>query len=438
MGVVSSKRRVICALKKDQIRTRVGSRPSIIMKWYVNVFLAGVVSIAPARLLAEPGTLVTLGSIADRVRAQNPDLKAARLTVAEAVGRMRQSGQLENPHLEVAMDHNLGLSEGVFELGISQKFPVTDRLKLERNLGSTAVQAAQTEIREITNRLVGEAKAALVRVIAVRQRKELLSKQAGLANELADFIAETAKRGEASGLEAGQAKLEAARFLTQSRQLAAVEQQAIGRLKPLLGMSPGEILHVSGSLPSLRVPDGAADVDRPALEIARLAVIAAEQETAIERTKRYGDLEAGMFAGVERSIDEPVGAEVEGIVGLRVKIPLPFWDKNEGNIEAAEAKAKRRRLEVTALNQGILLEAEAARAEMLEWAELAQEIEQTLLPQAAEQTDLAEQAWRNGQGDLLSVLRFREQRLELAAARLEALENFQLARVRYQTALGNP
>jgi len=125
-------------------------------------------------------------------------------------------------------------------------------------------------------------------------------------------------------------------------------------------------------------------------------------------------------------------------VGIRFSIPLPFWDKNEGNIEAAEAKAKRRRQEVTALDQGIRLEAEAARAEMLEWASLAREIEQTILPQAAEQTDLAEQAWRDGQGDLLTVLRSREQRLELAAARLEALQNFQLALVRYRTALGNP
>jgi cobalt-zinc-cadmium efflux system outer membrane protein len=125
-------------------------------------------------------------------------------------------------------------------------------------------------------------------------------------------------------------------------------------------------------------------------------------------------------------------------VGLRVTIPLPFWDKNEGNIEAAEAKAKRRRKQVFALRQGIRLEAEAARAEMLEWAKLASEIANDLLPQAAEQTDTSEKAWRDGQGELLTVFRAREQRLELAAAQLDALQQFHLARVRYETALGNP
>lgn len=406
------------------------------MKWYNNVIFAGILACASGNLRAEPGTVVTLNSIAERVRRDNPDLKAARFRIDEAVGKLRQSGRLENPELESELEHNTGFDYGRLEIGLSQRFPVTNRLEIEKNLGATEVLAAQAEVREVTNRLVGEASEALVRVLAIRERKKLLGEQAELSNELAEFIAEVAKRGEASSLEAGQARLEASRFLTQNRQLAAAEQQAIGVLKPLLGIPLGEAVFVSGSLPSLSLPDGADEVERPALEIARLAVLAAEQETEIERTKRFGDARAGFYAAGE-NIGRS-GSEREGIVGIRFSVPLPFWNKNEGNIEAAEAKAKRRRQEVTALDKGIRLEAEAARAEMLEWATLAREIEKTLLPQAVEQTDLADQAWRNGQGDLLTVLRSREQRLELAAARLEALQNFQLALVRYRTALGNP
>lgn len=400
--------------------------------------LLGAVSLGFQPLQGEPGTVVTLATVGDRVRAQNPDLAAARLMIDEAVGRMKQAGRLENPDLEIEAGYNATSAERGLEIGISQKFPVTNRLKLEKDRGATAVMAAQTEIREVENKLIGDAREALVQVLAVRERKALLEQQTELSRELADFIDEVAKKGEASVIEAGQARLEASRFTTESRQLAAEEKRSIGNLKPLLGMAPGEILHVSGGLPGLRLPEGADQAKRPALEVAKLAVIVAEQDVAIEQTRRYGDLTAGFFAGAERVVDAPGAAEKEGIVGLRVTIPLPFWDKNEGNIEAAEAKAKRRRKEVFALRQGIRLEAEAARAEMLEWAKLASEIESELLPQAAEQTEIAEQAWRNGQSDLLTVLRSREQRLDLAAARLDALQNFQLARVRYQTALGNP
>jgi cobalt-zinc-cadmium efflux system outer membrane protein len=389
-------------------------------------------------VLAEPGVVVTLQNVGDRVRGQNPSLAAARLTVDEAVGRMKQSGRLENPELGIGLEHNDRFSEKRFELGLSQSFPVTRRLSLEKHLGATGVKAAEAEIREVENRLVGEARAALVRVLALRERRQLMERQAGLAKELAGFIGEVAKKGEASVIEAGQAKLETARFTTQGRQLAAEERRAVGELKPLLGMAPGEMLHVSGGLPGLRVPDGADPSGRPALEVARLAVLAAEQQAAIEQSRRYGDLTAGFFATAERVVDAPEPAEKEAVVGVRLSIPLPLWDKNEGNIEAAEAKAKRRRQEVLAVRREILLEAEAARTEMLEWAGLASQIENELQPQAAEHTRISEQAWREGQGDLLTVFRAREQNLELAAARLDALQQFQLARVRYQTALGNP
>ena len=389
-------------------------------------------------LCAEPAPVVTLSRVAPLVRTQNPDLAAARLTIDEAVGRLKQAGRLENPDLEIAGNQNTASTERGLEVGISQKFPVTNRLRLEKDLGVTAVEAARQEIREVENRLIGRARAAMIRVLATRQRKALLGQQSRVASELADFISSAAERGEASRIDAGQARLEAARFTTETRQLAATERRALGELKPLLGMQPGDPLHVSGSLPDLQIPTGADASKRPALEVARLAVVAAEQQAAIEQTKRYGDVTAGLFAAAEREIDEPNGAENEGIVGFRVSIPLPFWDKNEGHIEAAEARVTRRRKEVLALRQNILLEAEATRAEMLEWAKLAAEINDALLPQADEQTDLAEKSWRDGQSDLLTVFRSREQRLELAATRLDALKNFHLARVRYETALGQP
>lgn len=395
-------------------------------------------ALAVHSLSAEPATVVTLHSIGDRVRSQNPDLAAARLSIDEAFARMKHAGRLENPELQVVPRYNATSAERGLEVALNQKFPITNRLKLEKDLGVTEVESARLEIREVENQVIGEARAVMVRVLAARQRRDLLDQQSRLSTELADFVTAAAKRGEASTLDAGQARLEASRLMTESRRISAEARQAVGELKPLLGMGPAQTLHVSGTLPGLTLPDGANAGKRPALDVARLAVLAAEQTAAIERSKRYGDLTAGVVAAAERNIDEPNGAENEGIIGIQFSMPLPFWNKNEGNIEAAEARAERRRREVFALRQSILLEAEAARAEMLEWAKLAAEIDGTLLPEAAEQSEIAEQSWRAGQADLIDVFRTREQSLALAATRLDALQNFNLARVRYQTALGNP
>lgn len=390
-------------------------------------------------LIAEPSVVVTLGSIGDRIRAQNPDLAAARLRIREALGRMNQSGRLSNPDLDTAFEHNSRFREGKFEIGFSQRFPVTGRLQLEKDVSLTELKASEAEVREVERQIIAKAREAVVKVLATRQRRELLREQVGVSKEFSQFLSEIAAKGEGSALDAGQAKLEATGLSMEIRQLDASETALVGELKPLLGMRPGESLNVSGSLPSPSLPSVAVDpARRPDFQAAKLNAQAAAQDVALEQARRYDDVEGGLFAAAERTEDAPEGYKNEAIIGFRFKVALPFWNKNEGAIQAAEARKERKEKEAVALGRGIRLEAEAARAEMAEWTRLVGEIDSTLLPLADEQSKLAEDAYRNGQGEIQSVLRSREKRLQLSAAKLDALREFHLARVRHESALGKP
>jgi len=390
-------------------------------------------------LLAEPTVVVTLESVGDRVRSQNPDLAAARLRIQEAVGRMNQSGRLSNPDLETAFEHSTASGEGKFEIGLSQRFPVTGRLQLEKDVSLTELKASEAEVREVERQFIAKAREAVVNVLATRQRRELLREQIGVSKEFADFLSGIAAKGEGSAIDASQAKLEATSLSMEIRQLDASETALVGELKPLLGMRPGEALSVSGTLRSPSIPSIAADpASRPDFQAAKLNAQSAAQGLALEQARRYDDVEGGLFAAAERREDAPEGYENDAMIGLRFKVALPFWNKNEGAIQEAEARKERKEKEVIALGRGIRLEAEAARAEMAEWMRLVGEIDGTLLPLADEQSKLADDAYRNGQGEIQSVLRSREKRLQLSAARLDALREFHLARVRHESALGKP
>ncbi|MEO6474411.1 MAG: TolC family protein [Luteolibacter sp.] len=390
-------------------------------------------------LRAEPAVIVSLASVGDRIRAQNPDLAAARLRIQEALGRMNQSGRLANPELETSFEHNPRFREGKFEVGVSQRFPVTDRLRLEKDVSLTELKSSEAEVREVERQLVGQAREKVVKILANRQRRTLLREQSTVSGEFAKFLSEIAAKGEGSPLDAGQAKLEAASLAMEMRQLDAGETALVGELKPLLGMRPGEALSVGGNLPEPALPAATADPSRrPDFQGAKLEALAAAQGVALEQSRCYEDVEGGLFAGAERTEDAPNGYDNEAIVGVRFKIPLPFWNKNEGAIQEAQAKQIRKEKEAVALGRNIRLEAEAARAEMDEWARMIREIDDTLLPLADEQSKFAETTFRDGQGEIQSVLRSREKRLQLAAAKLDALREFHLARVRHETALGKP
>lgn len=394
---------------------------------------------ASVSLHADPSLVISLPGVADRVRAQNPDLAAARLRIDEALGRMRQSGRVPNPQLETSIEHTPQFREGRIELGFSQRFPVTNRLQLEKEVSLTRVKAAEAEVRDVERLLVSQARQVVVEILSIQQRRALLREQSELSNQLSGILEEAAKLGEASPLDAGQARLEAAAFAVQSRQLEAAETRAAGLLKPLLGMLPGTSLTVQGRLPDPVLPQAKVDPTlRPDFQAASLGATAAGQDLALEQARRYDDIDAGLFAAAERSEDVPKGVDTEAIVGLRLKIPLPLWDKNEGAIEAAQATGKRRQLETLALARSIHHEAETARGEMADWTQLLNELATTLIPLAERQATAAEDALRTGQGDVQSVFRSREKRLQLNAARLDALREFHLAQVRFETALGQP
>jgi cobalt-zinc-cadmium efflux system outer membrane protein len=390
-------------------------------------------------LAAEAGVVVSLASIGDRVRAQNPDLAAARLRIREALGRMNQSGRLANPELEAGFEHDPRMRQRSFEIGFTQRFPITGRLDLEKQVTLTEYKASEAEVREVERRIIAEAREAVVNVLSIRQRRELLDEQAGLASEFAGVLAAAAEKGEGSALDAGQAKLEAAGLAVEMRQLDAAETAVVGAVKPLLGILPGEPLHVGGTLPEPALPDAGVDpARRPDFQAAVLGARAAGEGVALEQARRYDDIEAGLFAAAERTEDVPEGYDKEALVGLRFKIPLPLWNKNEGAIEEAEARKERKELETVALGRSIRLEAEAARAEMAEWAKLLDELGGTLVPLADQQSAAAEDAFRKGQGELQAVFRSRGKRMELSSARLDALREFHLARVRYEAAIGQP
>lgn len=398
-----------------------------------------LLGLAPHTLLAEPGLVISYDNVAQRVRAQNPDLTAARARIREAEGRLLGAGRMPNPEIEGGVEHNRRFSEWKAEVGFSQRFPVTDRLRLEKSVGRIEVEAARAEVRQVERDLIASARGAMVEALTLRQRRGLLEKQAGLANDLAAFLDGVAAKGEGSPLDAGQARIEAAGLDATRRSLDAQEAGAIGKLKSLLGIQAGTPLHVTGTLPAPSMAAPAADPARRAdFQAKRLEAEAAAEGVALEEARRYEDIGAGVFVGGERTKDAPEGFEREAVVGLRLSIPLPLWNKNEGGIAEARARRERVELEAKALARNIRLEVEAARAEMERWAELVREIQDTLLPMADELSSAAEKAFREGQGELQAVFRSREKHLELANSRLDALKEFHLARIRHQAALGQP
>lgn len=379
---------------------------------------------------------ITLQNLPAHVRSTHPALLAARLSIDEARGRQLGAGRLSNPEVAFDFRHDNQFREGNVSLSFEQRFPITAKLKLERQITAQLVQAAELEVQDIERKFVAEASAAAIEVLAQQKRLELTRLQMGLMKELSDFVAARVGEGEISALDEAQLKLDSQRLELELRRLEGERVRLLG----LLRSAAGSDIEMQGTLPPIgKVPQKAPWEQRADYRMAKLKEEAAKNGLELARARKWEDIGAGVFLEGEKHEDGVTGLESRPFFGFRISLPLPLWNKNEGEVAEKSAGVNRSALETKALASSIRNEVTSALNEMQAAAQLENETREKLLPLMTEQLARLEKAYENGQTDLITVQRTREQRLQAESMLLDAARDFHLARIRYENAIGgNP
>jgi cobalt-zinc-cadmium efflux system outer membrane protein len=378
---------------------------------------------------------LSVESAAGHALKHNPTLAAARLRIEEARGRLQQSGRLSNPELELDFTRDTRGQEGSAGIALTQRFPLTARLRFEKAVSRAELAAAEAEVRDAERKQTADVRTAAVKLLALKGQRELRNQQLGNSQELSRFLLKRVETGEASGVDASQVELESRQIEVEDFQLAADEAVLLGELRPLLGLSGDDRLAITGELPTpKRLPSGADLDQRPDVQAAQSRAEAARAGVQEQRARRWEDFGVGASYTRDRQLDEPEPLETDQIVGFRFSLPLPLWNNNAGRIRAAEATAARAEQEVTATKLGADAEVSAARSAMDAYAKLIAELDDKVLPAATRIEGQLRENYATGQTALTEVLRARTRRLELQRQRLNALRDYQLALIRHRAA----
>ncbi len=401
-------------------------------------------SLAKSRPIAPPQSLdltprIALSKVGDRVVRNHPNLRAARLRIREAEGKLVQAGLPLNP--------SIGLGTGKTGLGgqwdltasFSQQLPITNRLGLEKRVSFFELELAKAELQDVERRLIEAAQDQALEILALRAKEAQINTQITLLQTMVDFISTAAERGELSSLDAAQAKVELTKLQSAADALAIQQRGELIRLKAAFGMNPSAELELLGELSPPRSLNRRIDLNkRPDYRFKEIEEKAALSRISLEKAKQFGDVTTNIEGGVMREEDAPDGLETEARIGVGMSIPLPLYNRNQGNIAAAQASAERVSLEKQALAVTIREQVASAQIEAEGWMTQYQTLTNSLIPQASENSEELEKALRNGQAGFLSLLQARQQELDLKAQRVEALENYHHARNDYFSAIGSP
>ena len=390
-----------------------------------------------------PAPALTMDAAVRRALANNLDLRAAYFEVDKARARLLQAGLWPNPALEVVgtSDKFFGdENQRIVTVGFNQAFPVTGRLRFGRAAARVEVAQAIAEIRNRERLLIGEVERAFVLAVAGQEqigaRRELL----GVTRGFVDLSRQRLQAAQASQVDVNLAEVEA-RQLEQEIALLETDLQANRfALRQKLGLGPADPLSVEGSLQAVaaRLAPRGDEVTfagrRPDLRGLELAVDRARVEGRLAQATAWGEPTLGLTYERDRAVDEPVGIRVDEYLGLRVSVPLAFFDRAQGKVQEQAAAARQARAQVAALDLAVRDEIAAARQRAARLAEVAASYGRELLPLINQNTDLLRQGYAEGKGDFTQILQSQTQRGTLRTAAVDFARDRALALVDLQTA----
>lgn len=393
-------------------------------------------------LSKEPEGDLTLRQAVALALLQSPELAAFGWEVRAREARLVQAGLLPNPALS-ALVENLGTDKDEVTGGIQTTLQLGQLIELGgKRSARTRVAAAEREvagwdyeIRRID--ILSLVSLRFIEVLSAQRHLALLEESVALAEQSRQAVAEKVTGGKASPVDETKANVavSTARIgVERARRQLEVSRKALsatwGNGTPRFKGAAGDLDALSRVPPFERLAGLLAKNPELALWASEVAMRQAAVDLAV--SKAIPDL--NVSAGYRRY--SPSGEDVDTLL-VGISIPLPFFDRAQGDIREARSRAARSEEERRGaeLRLGIAL-AENYRALSGAHSELTA-LRETVLPGAKSAFDAVREGYQLGKFGLLDVLDSQRTLSEARAQALRAATEYHKAVVDVERLIGD-
>ncbi len=364
------------------------------------------------------GTPLTLEKAVDMAMAANPSLRATALDIVIAAAGRRQAGLLPNPTVSYTTEGTQrGTRTRTFELSQLVELGGKRRARMElaerdSRLAIAAASVARAELR-------ADVTAAYFNALGVQERGRLAQTSLDIASKARAAAEKRVAAGRVSPVELSRAKVAESSARLDLAQAEGELLIAHGLLTAYWGQAqPGTLALVEpadelAAIPTLEVLRTRL-AGSPQLQRARLQVEREEAQVSVDRAQRMPDV----TLVVGRQKDEEMG-RTQTVLG--VSVPLPLFNRNQGNLRASLARADKARAESDAQQ----LRLDQTLTSTYQRAQLAREqvrtMRQEILPEAQRVFDAAVIGFEAGKFNFLDVLDAQRTLLQSRAQYVQAL-----------------
>ena len=370
-------------------------------KTMLRAGLISILALLTSPLFAATAQMLTMDQALETAFANNPDLAAAQWETGIAQGERQQAGLIPNPEVSWEAEDTRRNSRTTTVM-INQPIELGGKRGARIEVASRAQDAAGIELDRKRNVLRADVIQAFYSSSTAQQRLLLSRQSLELAERGLRVAQGRIKSGKSSPVEGTRAEVQLSEVRLELRRAERDEASAYQRLAQVMGAPLPAFVSVGDpgrSMPT--VPDSSLLLNRigetAELRLAKLQIDQREASLGLEKAQRIPDLTVSIGSQYNERERERVN-----VVGL--SMPIPLFNRNQGNVLAAarrtdqardlrNASELRLRTEIqTTLDQWMTANTEVAS------------FNQTILPAAKSAVDTATRGFEMGKFNFLDVL----------------------------------
>jgi len=356
----------------------------------------------------EPNGILSLGDVFARILLYNPTLAAYSQEIRAQEALALQSSLLPNPELETTVEDfggsgaTRGFDTAETTIQINQLIQLAGKRNKQIRLAGLDTELAQWNYQAKRLDLFAEAAKIYVDVLAAQERLDLARELNKLAQEVNNTVQERVSAGKESPPEALKAEVSLSASRVELENVRRSLDISRTKLAGFWGCSHPDFPGLKGDMYGIR-PHGSYEDFTARLaqnpDVARWTAEMNQRQAALALEKARTAPDITVSAGT-KYYSEP--GDTAFIVG--VAIPLPLFDRNQGNLNAARARFNKSRELARESDLSARTSLAQAYTSMLSAYDLSVNLRDTIIPAARQSFAAAREGYQQGKFGYLDLL----------------------------------
>jgi cobalt-zinc-cadmium efflux system outer membrane protein len=395
------------------------------------------------------GGQVSLEVAIQTAMRENPELNVIREKLKVARARIEGIALLGNPELETEFAGGIDGDQG---LELTQSFQLGGQRGHQRRIAKIHLEKVNAELAEASRLLTKLVKIDFYELALVQEKLKLVKEVIQHSEQMSDIAQFRFEAGDISVTQANLANIRLQSALREAVKLEGELQLAQLELNALMGM-PLETARIAvGGLSDLSAasfelqatsnisPDVSSKLTldvlkthalarRNDLKSVQLNAELTENELRLAKAANIPDLSVGALAQRDGG---------ENRLGVKFTIPLPLFDRNRAEINAAKAQQQVDAIEISSQERQISREVMAAFLSLQSAQKTLKFYEGDSVKLLNENLKLTRTAYELGEAKLLEVILMQNEFVEMRFAYLEALAAYYKALAQLEASIDTP